>query len=349
MVVNVDKLKVGVIGAGKMGLLHSGIFNCLDKSMLKSVSDKDGFITNGLKSYLPWVSVYQDYEEMIEKEDLDIVVVTTPIFLHRRMIEASMKQGLAIFVEKPLALNGLECHSILNKNYDKPTLVGYCRRFMETYNLAKKFIDSKSLGEVNYFTSHIYVSQIFKQGKGWLYNSEMSGGGVLIDLGSHAIDLFHYLFGDISKIQAFAKAAFNRNIEDYLATNLLLENRSLGSLQVSWSIKNYRLPELKIEIHLENGVITVTEKYICIYSEINDGFLKKGWTTYYKQELKKDVPINIAGPEYTLEDLHFLNCISERKKTICDFSEAAKTNFVIDRIYSSIENESIEKINSVVQ
>ncbi|MBP8624045.1 MAG: Gfo/Idh/MocA family oxidoreductase [Methanothrix sp.] len=340
-----EKLKVGVIGAGKMGLLHSGIFNSLDNSMLKSVSDKDRFITNAIKSYLPGVAVHQDYEDMINKEDLDIVVITTPVFLHRRMIEDSMNQGLTIFVEKPLALSGLECQSILNKNYNKPTLVGYCRRFMETYNLAKKIIDSEELGKVNYFTSHMYVSQIFRQGKGWLYNPKMSGGGALIDLGSHAIDLFHYLFGDISTIHAFAKTVFNKEVEDYLSANLLFEDRALGSLQVSWSIRNYRLPELKIDIHLENGVITVTEKYITIYSEINDGLIKKGWTTYYKQELKKDVPMNIAGPEYTLEDLHLLDCILNSKKTICDFNEAAKTNFVIDRIYSSIENESIEKMN----
>ncbi len=344
-VVKVDKLKVGVIGTGKMGLLHSGIFNSLDKSMLLCVSDKDAFMTGVLKNYLPGVAVYQNYEDMIKREDLDIAVITTPIFLHQRMIEDSMDQGLAIFVEKPLAINGLECRSLLRKSYNKPTLVGYCRRFMETYNLAKKIIDCNGLGKINYFTSHMYVSQIFAQGKGWLYNPEMSGGGVLIDLGSHAIDLFHYLFGNISTIQAFAKSAFNKEVEDYLSANMLFKNKFLGSLQASWSIRNYRLPELKVEIHLENGVITVTEKYITIYSEINNGFIKKGWNTYYKQDLKRDVPLNIAGPEYTFEDLHFLNCIIEGKMTLCDFNEAAKTNFVIDDIYESVKNKATVRVD----
>lgn len=340
-----NKLTVGVIGVGKMGLLHAGIFNSLDKSTLRCVSDKDSFITNALKNYLPGVTVYQNYENMLKEENLDIAVISTPVFLHREIIEHAMEQQLAIFVEKPLALNGSECRSILNKNYNKPTLVGYCRRFMETYNLAKKIIDGNELGKVNYFNSHMYVSQIFKQGKGWLYNPAQSGGGVLIDLGSHAIDLFHYIFGDISTVQAFAKPAFNKEVEDYLSANLHLKDKSVGSLQVSWSIRNYRLPEFKMQIHLEGGVITVTEKYITIYSEANNSYIKKGWTTYYKQELKKDIPINIAGPEYTLEDLHLLDCTIEGKKTICDFREAAKTNFVIDSIYSSIKNESVEKVN----
>ena len=317
-----EKLKVGVIGSGKMGLLHSGIFNSLDSSKLGAISDKDGFVLNALKSYLPGVATYKNYENMLENETLDIVVITTPVFLHKKMIDDCMKHGLAIFVEKPLAINGLESRSIANKNYKNATLVGYCRRFMETYNFAKRLLDSGKLGRANYISSHIYVSQIFKQGNGWMYNQGMSGGGVIIDLGSHAIDLFHYIFGDILTVHAFTRPVFNKDVEDYASINLHFKNDIIGSLQVSWSIKNYHLPELKIEIHLEHGVIIVTEKYISIYSDINNEPIRKGWQTHYKQELKKDIPINIVGSEYTLEDLHLLNCILEGKESICDFKEA---------------------------
>jgi len=340
-----DKLKVGVIGAGKMGILHSGIFNSLDKSVLCAISDNDRFMASVLKNCLPKVNVYQDYKEMTKKEDLDVVVVTTPIFLHKEMIVDSMAHGLAIFVEKPLAIDSQECKFIINKNYKNTTLVGYCRRFMETYNLAKKIIENKYLGNVNYFNSHLYVSQIFTQGKGWLYNPKMSGGGVLIDLGSHAIDLFHYLFGDIRIINAFAKPVFNKEVEDYVSINLSFKREVFGSLQVSWSTRNYRLPEFRIDMQMDEGAISVTEKFINIYSEVNADFIKKGWNVYYKQDLTKDVPINIAGPEYTLEDLHLLTCASENATTICDFREAAKANFVIDKIYSSVKGECAEKIS----
>lgn len=334
-----------MIGAGKMGLLHSGIFNSLGNSRLTAISDKDGFMVSALKACLPGVHVYQNYREMFEQENLDIVVIATPIFLHSEMIQDSIAHGLAIFVEKPLALNGHECKSILNKNYNNATLVGYCRRFMQTYNLAKNIIDNELLGNVNFFNSHIFVSQIFKEGKGWLYDPKMSGGGVLIDLGSHAIDMFHYLFGDIQIINAFSNSAFNKKVEDYVSINLGFKNKTLGSLQVSWSTRNYRLPEFRIDMQLDKGAISVTEKYINIYSEVKSDFVKKGWNEYYKQDLAKNVPIDIAGPEYTLEDLHLLNCASENRGTKCDFSEAAKSNFVIDKIYSSVEKKAIEKIS----
>jgi len=340
-----DRLRVGVIGAGKMGLLHSGIFNNLDGSTLSAISEKDTFMASALKSYLPGIQVYQNYREMLEQEELDIAVITTPIFLHKEMIQDSMNQGLAIFVEKPLALNGKECRSILDKDYQNATLVGYCRRFMETFNLAKTIIDKEYLGNINYFNSHLFVSQIFRQGKGWLYEPKMSGGGVLIDLGSHAIDMFHYLFGDIKILNAFAKSVFNKAVEDYVSVNLDFKRNVFGSLQVSWSTRNYRLPEFKIDMQLDSGSISVTEKYISIYSEVSADFIKRGWNVYHKQDLTKNVPIDIAGPEYTLEDLHLLTCAKKKTRSACDFKEAAKTNFVIDKIYSSAEGEKMERIS----
>ena len=340
-----NKLKVGIVGTGKMGLLHAGIFNNLENSELTAISEKKKFIVSGLKKYLRYINTYQSYGEMLDKENLDIVVVTTPVFLHKKIIEDSMKHNHNIFVEKPMTINSKECQSILQKKYEKKTMVGYCRRFMGTYNLAKQLIEKSTLGNVNHFNSHLFVGWVFNQGKGWMYDPETSGGGVLMDLGSHAIDLFHYLFGDIETVHGFSQSIYNQQVEDYASVNIRFKNIPVGSLQASWSIRNYRLPEFKIEIHLDNGIIIVTEKYINIYSEKNIDSLKKGWNTYYKQDLASKIPINLGGAEYTSEDQHFLNCILENKKTRCNFREAAKTNIVIDKIYSSIKKEKIEKIS----
>jgi len=129
------QLKVGVIGAGKMGLLHSGIFNNLERSILSAISEKKKIISEIIEHFVPNVVVYENYEEMLDKEDLDIVVITTPVFLHRKMILDAIDFNTHIFVEKPLALNGKECRSILQKSSNNKRMVGYCRRFMETYNI----------------------------------------------------------------------------------------------------------------------------------------------------------------------------------------------------------------------
>jgi predicted dehydrogenase len=338
-------IRVGVIGIGKMGLLHSGIFNGLEESKVAAICEKDRMMSSTLKQYLPNINVHTDYEKMFEEEFLDLVVITTPVFLHKSMIEYSIDHGVNIFVEKPLAINFDECKSILKKNMEHKTLVGYCRRFMGTYSFVKEIIDKNILGKVNSFQSQIFVEQVFNKEKGWQYDPEQSGGGALIDLGAHAVDLLHYFFGDIKSVNSIGKPIYSGNVEDYVSSNFKFANDIIGSLEVSWSIRNYRLPELRFNIQLEDGAITVTEKYVEIYSEIENETIKKGWNTFYNQNLSKPVPINIGGTDYTAEDLHLLNCIKEDKNTLCDFREAAKTNLVIDSIYSSIQEEDVQKID----
>lgn len=338
-------INVGVIGMGKMGLLHTGIFNGLRNCNVDAIAEKNKFMVSVLKKYLPKIKVYKDYEKMFNVETLDAVAITTPVFLHKSMIESAIDHDINIFVEKPLSLNGVESQSILQRKIDKKTHVGYCRRFMETYQFLKSIIDEHILGAVNFFQSQIFVEQVFGKEKGWLYNPEKSGGGVMMDLGSHAIDMFHYLFGDLNSVHAIGKSIYSESVEDYASLNIKFKNGILGSLQASWSMKNYRLPELKFNVQFDRGMATVTEKYVEIYSEVETKQLKKGWNTFYKQNLAQDIPLDIGGPEYTAEDLHFLECIRNDTETLCNFSEAAKTNFVIDSVYSSISHEKRKKVS----
>ncbi|MCE7699860.1 MAG: Gfo/Idh/MocA family oxidoreductase [Methanobacterium paludis] len=184
---------------------------------------------------------------------------------------------------------------------------------METYSFVKELIDQSVMGKVNAFQSQIFVEQVFNKEKGWQYDPTKSGGGVLVDLGSHAIDLMHYLFGDINSVDSLGRTIFSGNVEDYVSSNFKFKNGIIGSLQVSWSIKNYRLPELQFKIQFEEGIIVVTEKYVEIYSEVMNGELKKGWNKFYKQNMSEGIPLDIGGPEYTAEDLHILNSIKEDK------------------------------------
>ena len=337
-------INVGVIGLGKMGLLHTGIFNGIEISSVSAIAEKNKFLVSALKRHLPKINVFTDYEKMFSKEDLDAVAITTPVFLHKTMIEAAIDHDINIFVEKPLSLNANESKSILEKNIDLTTHVGYCRRFMNTYIMVKELIDQSLLGSVNFFQSQLFVEQVFGQEKGWFYDPTKSGGGVLMDLGSHAIDMAHFFFGDISSLQSIGKSIYSEFVEDYASLNFRFKNGILGSLQTSWSMKNYRLPELKFNIQFEEGLVTVTEKYVEIYSEVETEQLKLGWNIFYKQNLAHDIPLDIGGSEYTAEDIHFLECIKEDKESICNFNEAAKTNFVIDCAYSSMKDEKIKKV-----
>jgi len=339
-----SKLRVGVIGLGKMGLLHSGIFNQLESSTLVAAAEIDALTSNLVKTYLPQVSVYRDFEEMFKREELDIAAITTPVFLHKPIVEMASEHNCHIFVEKPLTLNGDECRSVLHIGGKVKTQVGYNRRFLETFKMAKRILDDSLLGELKFLQSQMFETQVLRREQGWRFDPSKSGGGVIIDLGAHVIDMLHYLVGPLSNVHGMAQSIVSDNVSDYASINLQFVSGLIGSLELSWSVRHYRLPEMKIMMQFEQGTLTVTEKYIEIYSEADSNALRRGWSTFYLQDLTKGVPVNLGGPEYTAEDVQLLDCIQNNEEPLCNFREAAKTNFAIDAIYDSIKTKEMQKI-----
>lgn len=335
---NLLSLNVGVVGAGKMGLLHAGLFNSATHSRLASIAENNPLLCRAIRSMLPHVRVYDDYNDMMEDRTLDVIVVCTPVYLHKVIVESALERHKHVLVEKPLAMNSVECQAILERLQDQKTMVAYCRRFMPTYQYLKRMIDSRELGPPFSYAAHLYVSQVFEKLRGWQYEVSRSGGGVMMDLGCHAIDLLHYLFGDLVSVKSKGFSLYSKAVEDFVSSDLESPDNLKGHLDVSWSVKGFRLPELKIAVNFENGFIVATEKYIDITSKVDGRQVSRGRILRSKQELSVRVPIDIAGPEYTLEDMHFLDCILSDREPMCDFYDAAKVNAVIDAIYSSMSS-----------
>ena len=329
-------LNVGIVGAGKMGLLHAGIFNSVTNSRLISIAEKGPLVCRALRGLLPSVRVYDDYSEMLDNENLDVVAICTPVFLHKSMVESALERRKHVLVEKPLAMDALQCQSIIERIENQKTMVAYCRRFMPTYQHLKQIIDSGDLGPPSSYIAHLFVSQVFGKLGGWQYDVGRSGGGVVMDLGCHAIDILLYLFGDLVSVNSRGFSLYSNAVEDFVSSDLESTDNLRGHMDLSWSVKGFRLPELKLVVNFENGVITATEKYIDIISKVDGSLVSKGRNLRSKQELAVSVPIDIGGPEYTLEDVHFLDCILNDREPLCNFYESSKTNAVIDAVYSSM-------------
>jgi predicted dehydrogenase len=335
---------VGVVGLGKMGLLHSGIFNQMESSTLVAAAEKDALIGNLLKAYVPHVHIYRDYKEMFRREALDLAAITTPVFLHKPIIETALAHDCHLFVEKPLALNGDECRSVLHDGGSLKTQVGYNRRFLETFKMAKRIVDDSLLGELKFLRSQMFETQVLRKEKGWRYDPAKSGGGVIVDLGAHVIDMLHYLIGPLARVQGITRSVYSDTVDDFASISVQFASGLAGSLELSWSVRHYRLPEMKIEMQFDNGTLTATEKYIELYSEADNPPIQQGWRTFHLQDLTAGVPIDLGGPEYTAEDAQLLECIRDDAEPLCNFNEAAKTNFAIDAVYSSIKTGETQKV-----
>jgi predicted dehydrogenase len=227
-------VRIGVVGLGTIGRVHlealgaSGITHTFgaDPSPIARVGAEATFGT----------VAFADLREMLQTTDLDGVVVATPPRTHRDIVIAALELGVGVLCEKPMALTIEDCEAIglAAERSGRPLLVGFCHRFQPEIHALRELAQTGALGTPVLFNATFMHG--LGEGREWLRDRRESGGGVLIDSGSHAIDLFRYLAGEIDAVLGFTSVIDGsgaNDVED--ATTLALRaGPTLGAIQLSW-------------------------------------------------------------------------------------------------------------------
>ncbi|MEK7872569.1 MAG: Gfo/Idh/MocA family oxidoreductase [Chloroflexota bacterium] len=171
--------RIGVVGLGKMGLMHASIFNGLSASQVVAVAEPAAVTRNAFKELNSPVRFYDDAEGMLRAEKLDAVVINTPVATHVPISVSCVRHRVPFFVEKPLAVSVEQAAELGRALRESPTphMVGFMTRFVEAFRKGKELIASGCLGRLQRVQATIYVSQLFAQGEGWRYDRKVSGGG----------------------------------------------------------------------------------------------------------------------------------------------------------------------------
>ena len=140
--------------------------------------------------------VYADFNEMVTQEDLDLVSVCTPPFLHCAASVAALNAGINVICEKPMAMNAAECEEMIAaaQQNDRMLTIGFQSRFGERAQFLKHMIEQGELGEIYYAR----VLALRRRGIPWwgvFVEKDKNGGGPLIDIGVHTLDLTLWLMG----------------------------------------------------------------------------------------------------------------------------------------------------------
>ena len=342
-------MRAGIVGLGKMGLLHMGILNSLPDIKMIAITETEKKILNYVKSSLPTINTYSDYNEMLNSEKLDLVYITTPIQTHVPIAMACLEKNCNFFIEKPVSRNLGETKQLHDKLKNTGIIhgVGYNRRFIDTFVKTKSLLEANVLGDISSVTSSMYASNVFKKSFGWRADKKISGGGVLLDFGSHLVDLLLWYFGKISHVSGHQKSLYSAEVEDEAHMEIFFESGIHGTLDTSWSIKGYRLPEINIQINGKNGNIKVTEDHIKVNLTSPTAEFTKNETMIYKQSLNKGVPIDIAGSDYTKEDLHMIECIKNGHQSLVNVFEASKAQSAIEAMYLAAKSGKKETVEYV--
>ena len=319
------KLRIGLVGCGGIAGAHLGGYRAVGNCEVVAVYDPVARAAEA-RAGETGARVAKSVKEMITLDGLDAVSVCSPPAAHLDNCRPFLSAGIGVLCEKPLGVDAAMARR-LAKAVEKsraPFMVAFCHRFhppvLELKELIKKGVLGKPMLFRNIFGGYGAMKRNHRN------NPELSGGGCLIDHCCHSVDLFRFLVGDPTHVQAVAGNVLqNLRIEDFGIIDLQVRDKVFGQITASYSLKV-----------CGNWVEWYGSKGTAIISYWNEGHpdlayrLEGGtWTTV---DCSKR-PDRFAG-----EIGHFLDCIRKGRKPSITVQDGLKSNVIAKAIYASADD-----------
>jgi predicted dehydrogenase len=331
------KLNIGIVGLGRMGLMHTAIFNSLPESRVVAVVDPAIFPAKPLSMLNSEIKVYKTIEKMFKNEQIDGVLIASPVGYHIENALECVHNNIPFLMEKPLAINAKQAEPLVSELNRKslPNMIGYMARNIDSFREGKKIIEAGVLGRIFNVKGTVYVSQLFKQGKGWRYDPKISGGGVLESQGSHLLDLLYWYFGAVKKVNADTQSIYSQGIDDFSHVMLSFESGLKGWIDASWSVRFKRKMELRLDILGENGSLVISDDMLDLFLDSAAGNYNEGKTSLTANDLFSGVYIDIGGAKFTYQDQEFIKAILEQRETSPSINDGFHIQKIVDACYKS--------------
>ena len=314
----------------------------LDKAK-KADEEGDEDLSERLKDDIESLKAYNDVDEMLSKDDLDLVDICTPTKFHSSIAIKSLEHGVNVMAEKPMARTYLECLEVIEAVKDSGKLYQHNENWLYSplwYNI-KKFIESGVIGELQ--LTFLATAHGGPEWASWFWDPEIAGGGALLDNGVHAITCSWFLNGFERKptvvkavepygicIRMKTRILQGRfkpfEVEDDAHVMIRFEGDdgswSTAHVEGSWSYRD----SLDTRVIGTNGIIRPLQKegetYLVISDatggkkEVNLG--KVTWTQSFQGEIR-----------------NMCNCVLSGVKPICDENIGAETIAIVQSAYLS--------------
>ena len=277
---------------------------------------------------------YNDYMRLIEESS--VVIVSTPHRYLDKYTLLSLKSGKHVLVEKPAAINSLKIKNLLRKSNNLKKLkiqVGYNHRFHPSIIKALKMIKKNTIGDIMYIRSRYGHGARKNYDKEWRMNKFISGGGELIDQGSHIIDLSRIILGEFVKVDSTLNNFFWKSrVEDNAFLTLKTINNKVAFLHAScteWKNKfSFEIfgKKGKLEINGLGGSYGDEKLY---YYKMSKN-LGKPSLKIWNYSSKKDI-------SWKNELSDFIHSIKFNKKVSCGLNDAYMNMKIIDKCYKKIK------------
>lgn len=208
-----NKLKVGILGAGGMGQTHFKNLLKMDEVVIVSVCDKDINKANELASKGTDVKAYNNFDNMLLENELDVLFVGLPPFAHSGEVEKAANKGIHLFLEKPIAINTNVAYSMKKAINDNGVIsqIGFHNRYGSAVKKLKAMINDGSAGKAVLFDGIFATNSLHSP---WWIQKDKCGGQVF-EQAIHIYDMAMNLLGTPQRLTGFTGNICHTNVENY--------------------------------------------------------------------------------------------------------------------------------------
>jgi len=258
--INGRKIRIAIVGCGRISQNHLNSIEQHSESLeLAAVCDIDKeVLAEHIETYK--VSGYRNFEEMLEKEDLDLVAICTPSGIHPEQAILAAKYNVHVMTEKPMATrwkDGVRMVKACDEAGVRMFVVKQ-NRSNATLQLLKRAVEENRFGKIHMVHLNVFWTRpqsYYDQGNGWRGTWEFDGGAFM-NQASHYVDLLDWIIGPVEKVQALMSTTRDIEVEDTGVLNIKWRNGALGSMSVTMLTYPKNL-EGSITILGERGTVRV--------------------------------------------------------------------------------------------
>lgn len=278
--ITADTLKLGFCGMGWIGKSRMNAILEHDLAREITIADPNPDVANTLSGELPEIQCYDSLDEILQS-DVDGIVIASPSALHAEQCLKALEHGKAVFCQKPLGRNLEETLEVVKTAERRNLLlhVDFSYRITKGLQQIKQIIRSGELGAI--YGINLVFHNAYGPDKTWYKNPQLSGGGCLMDLGIHLIDLLYWIFDNPnlkhhqSHIFHQGKADFDQTaqVEDYAVAQCVMNNQTSVQLSCSWFLPAGTDCIIEATFYGENGGLA--------FKNINGSFYDFQATRFY--------------------------------------------------------------------
>ena len=339
-------IKVGMIGAGAIADDHCNGINGYNGAAVAAVADISRERREALRKRHSIAKAYDNWKDLVASPDLDAVAIALPNALHAPVSLAALQAGKHVLLDKPFALNYAEAKRVVDavRRYKKVFMLGMNQRYRHDAQTLKAIVDRGDLGDIYHAKAFWYRRTGSPKFGTWFVNKKLSGGGCMLDIGVHFLDLTLHLMDNWEPVsvsgQIYGKFGHKGigeggwglsdrdprlkfNVEDFATGLIKFRNRATLELNVSWILHQEQGDRNNVELYGTEAGASLAPLKLFRHARQPGGY-------------EVVVPHNVRIPHrYENRQANWLDAILGKDKPLCTMEQALVVQRILDAIYAS--------------